>query len=218
MTMSALLAALRSEPRDDTTRLALADWYAENRDDDPSGWLEQQCRSGSPPISLVFFGYGYGYGDGDGYGYGDGDGSGSGSGSGYGDGYGSGSGDGSGSGSGSGYGDGYGYGYGDGDGYGYGDGQFTLGERVMPEVGGNWLMILPHGWVLCGRVAEQTGPYQFRVEDAVVVCRTGGVPWDELADGKRREAATYRKWNTVNIGPQFVISRPWVGDLPQVKS
>jgi hypothetical protein len=76
--------------------------------------------------------------------------------------------------------------------------------------------VLPHGWVICGFVAEQTGPYQFRVENARVVCRTGGVPWDELADGKRRDAATYRAWGTVTLGPQFVMSREWKGKLPEV--
>ena len=88
------------------------------------------------------------------------------------------------------------------------------GGRVVPEVGSNQLIVLPHGWVICGFVAEQTGPYQFRVERASVVCRTGGVPWDDLADGKRRDAATYRTWGTVAIGPQFVLSRPWKGKLP----
>lgn len=84
----------------------------------------------------------------------------------------------------------------------------------MPDVGGNWLIVLPHGWVICGFVEEQTGPFQFRVRDAVVICRTGGVPWDELADGGRRELATYRTWGTVNIGPQFVMAREWKGELP----
>jgi hypothetical protein len=77
------------------------------------------------------------------------------------------------------------------------------------------MIMLPHGWVIAATVLEQTGPFQFRC-DAVVICRTGGVPWDELADGKRREAATYRKWGVVNLGPQFVMSRPWVGELPEV--
>lgn len=87
----------------------------------------------------------------------------------------------------------------------------------MPEAdGGNWMMVLPHGWVICGKVARQTGPYSFAVTGAVVICRTGGVPWDELADGKRRESATYRKWGDVNVGPQFVMSRRWVGELPEV--
>jgi len=122
-----------------------------------------------------------------------------------------------GSGYGGGDGSGSGYGYGDGYGYGSGYGRITLGEHTMPEVGGNWLIVLPHGWVICGFVEEQTGPFQFRVREAVVICRTGGVPWDELADGKRRESATYRKWGDVRLGPQFVMSRPWVGDLPKVK-
>jgi hypothetical protein len=195
-------AAIRADPWDRTTQLVAADWCGDN----DLALTEQQLRLGPPPLGLFFFGdgYGYGYGCGCGYGYGDGDG--------YGNGYGYGDGDG--------YGNGYGYGYGDGDGdgYGYGDGYgdgiLTLGGRTMPEVGQNQLIVLPHGWVIAGFVAEQTGPYQFRVENAVVVCRTGGVPWDELADGKRRDSATYRKWGTVNIGPQFVMSREWAGKLP----
>jgi hypothetical protein len=157
-------------------------------------------RDGPPPLGLSFLcGYGYGYGYGSGYG----------SGSGSGDGYGSG------------YGYGYGSGSGSGDGYGYGDGdggKLILEGRTMPDADGrNWLLVLPHGWVICGRVAEQTGPYQFRVEDAAVICRTGGTPWDARADGAGRDGATYRAWGEVRIGPQFVMSRPWKGELPKVK-
>ena len=84
----------------------------------------------------------------------------------------------------------------------------------MPEVGSNQLIVLPHGWGIVGFVAAQTGPWSFRVESASVICRTGNVPWDELADGKRRSSATFRKWGNVNIGPQFVMSREWKGKLP----
>lgn len=84
----------------------------------------------------------------------------------------------------------------------------------MPEVEEKQLIVLPHGWVICGFVAAQTGPYQFRVERASVICRTGGVPWDDLADGKGRDKATYRTWGTVTIGPQFVMSKAWKGKLP----
>ena len=150
---------------------------------------------------------GSGYGDGDGSGYGYGSGSGDGDGYGYGDG------------------DGYGYGYGDGDGYGYGDGDGdgdgyglfpTLKKgKAMPEVGKNQLIVLAHGWVICGFVESQPGPFQFRITNASVICRTNGVPWDELADGKRRKDATYRQWGEVLIGPQFVLSREWKGELPK---
>lgn len=84
----------------------------------------------------------------------------------------------------------------------------------MPEVGLNQLLVLPHGWVVCAYVAEQTGPYSFRLERASVICRTNGVPWDELADGLRRDEATYRQWGEMRVGPQFVMSRKWVGELP----
>ena len=104
--------------------------------------------------------------------------------------------------------------YGYGDGYGYGLFPTLKGGGTMPEVGKNQLIVLAHGWVICGFVEEQPGPFQFRVTNAVVICRTGGVPWDELADGKRRGEATYRKWGSVLIGPQFVLSREWKGELP----
>jgi uncharacterized protein (TIGR02996 family) len=199
---SGFLEAINAQPWDDTARLAAADWCAEHK----LTIAEQQLRLGPPPLGLAFLsGYGSGYGSGDG--------SGDGYGYGYGDGYGSGDG----YGDGSGY--GYGYGYGSGDGYGDGDGDglLTLGGRVVPEVEKNQLIVLPHGWVICGYVAAQTGPYSFRVQNAVVICRTGGVPWDELADGKRRDSATYRKWGDITIGPQFVMSREWKGKLPEVK-
>ena len=220
-TLSGMLSSVAADPWCDTVRLVLADLYAER--DDPI--RESQCRLGPPPVGLVFFGYGSGDGAGSGSGYGSGDGDGDGDGYGYGYGYGDGYGYGYGSGYGSGYGygDGYGYGYGsgygsgDGAGYGSGDGSLTLGGKTMPEADGqNWLIVLPHGWVICGRVVKQIGPYSFAVEGAIVICRTGGVPWDELADGRRREAATYRVWGDVNIGPQFVLSRPWKGELPKV--
>jgi len=84
----------------------------------------------------------------------------------------------------------------------------------MPVTGKNQLIVLPYGWVICGFVAEQIGLFQFRVENASVICRTGGTPWDELADGKGREQAVFRKWGTVTIGPNFALSRDWLGELP----
>ena len=85
----------------------------------------------------------------------------------------------------------------------------------MPVVGKNMLIVLPFGWVICGHVAKQIEPRQFLVTDASVICRTGDVPWDELASGRGdRTKPTYRKWGDVYIGPEFVISTEWVGDLP----
>ena len=156
-------------------------------------WLEERGHSLLSPCDG--YGYGSGYGDGDGDGYG------SGSGSGYGDGYGSGSG----------YGDGYGYGSGSGSGYGDG---INKGETHMPEVGKRMIIVTGFGWVWCGDVVEQITPFCYRIANAVNICRTGGTPWPELADGKGRDGATFQPWGDVNLGPSFVACREWVGDLP----
>lgn len=85
----------------------------------------------------------------------------------------------------------------------------------MPRIGLNQLIVLSDGWVICGYVARMGDlPFQFIVEDAHVIINTGGTPWDELADGKGRKAATFRKWGTVTIGPNPVMSREWKGELP----
>jgi hypothetical protein len=85
----------------------------------------------------------------------------------------------------------------------------------VPRVGLKQLIVLPYGWVICGFVKEQIGLFQFLVEDASVICRTGGTPWDALADGEGREGATFRYWGTVTIGPNFALSREWKGELPK---
>ena len=85
----------------------------------------------------------------------------------------------------------------------------------MPVVGMNMLIVLPFGWVICGHVEEERRPGCFLVIDASVICRTGGIPWDELASGKGdRSKAAYRRWGDVFVGPEFVLSKEWRGDLP----
>lgn len=84
----------------------------------------------------------------------------------------------------------------------------------MPIVGKDMLIVLPYGWVICGHVAERIGEFQFRIEQCSVIVRTGGTPWDELADGKGRKDATFRHWGEVWVGPNFGPSREWRGELP----
>ena len=129
---------------------------------------------------------------------------------------GDGSGDGDGDGSGYGDGDGYGDGYGYGDGHGHGYGQFTQFQegKIMPIVGKRMLIFCGLSFAFVGDVAEQTGPFSFRIDNASMVVRTGGTPWDELASGKGRDAATFRKYGTISVGPQFSFSCEWAGDLP----
>jgi len=186
-----LLAAARREPLGSLSWLALADRLEEKGEPSACWW-----RSAAVPVGEFCFwpsggdghkdGHKDGHGDGHGYGYG------------YG--------------GGREFGDGYGFGFG--DGYGDGDEYRRGGGQTMPVVGKNQLIVLPHGWVICGFVAEQIGPFQFRVENASVICRTGGTPWDCLAEGEGRAGATLRPWGTVTIGPNFVLSREWKGKLP----
>tara|TARA_Y100000034_G_C6538041_1_gene232020 strand:- start:93 stop:332 length:240 start_codon:yes stop_codon:yes gene_type:complete len=78
----------------------------------------------------------------------------------------------------------------------------------------NQLIVLSDGWVICGYVAKELRDYHYLVENASVICRTGGTPWDDLCRGKGRDGATFRKWDAVTIGPMFVLSREWEGSLP----
>lgn len=224
-----LLRAFAAQPHSNSIRLALADWYAERGDT----LREHQCRTGPVPLSSFDLDMSGGA-RGEGLRYGEASGNGEGRGDGYNfyDGGGKGSGEGHGLDDGCGWcdlrGDGgadgfcddpwYGSASGEGKGAGGYEGHMTLGGRIMPEVGKNQLIVLPHGWVICGFVEEQTGPFSFRVRDAHVICVTNGASWDELADGRRRDAPSYRRWGTVTIGPQFVMSREWVGELPVVAS
>ena len=111
--------------------------------------------------------------------------------------------------------DGLGYGLGDGDGYGYGLGLGTnKGDIYMPIVGERMIIVTGFGWVWCGDVVEQVSPFCFRIENAVNICRTGGTPWPELADGKGRDEAKFQSWGTITLGPSFIACREWKGELP----
>lgn len=85
----------------------------------------------------------------------------------------------------------------------------------MPVVGRNMLIFCGFGFAFAAYVAEQTGPFSFRLENATMVCRTGGTPWDELAEGKGRDGATFRYHGEIFVGPNFSFSRDWKGDLPK---
>lgn len=93
-----------------------------------------------------------------------------------------------------------------------------LKENAMPVVGETMLIVLPFGWVVCAKVEKRIGKpsdRHFLLTGTNVICRTGGVPWDELADKpESRSAAVFRNWGDVWVGPEFVMSRRWVGDLP----
>lgn len=84
----------------------------------------------------------------------------------------------------------------------------------MPIVGQRMLIFCGLSFAFVGDVAEQIGPYQYRLDNASMLCRTGGVPWDELADGKKRSQATFRYQGTISVGPFFSWAREWKGGLP----
>jgi hypothetical protein len=137
------------------------------------------------------------------------------------------------------YGDGYGfshsYGYGNGNRLidGHGDG-YTFGfqnkahdptknyagDQSMPEVGKNQLLVLGHGWVVVGYVAEQLGPFHYRLQNAVnLVRRDQDSTWGEVAANKkgRNESVFHKLGDTITVGPLFVMSIPWVGDIPECR-
>ena len=88
----------------------------------------------------------------------------------------------------------------------------------MPEIGFNQIIFLPYGFVFCGYVAQEVSPYVFELQNAHMICNTGGTAWDDLARGEGRDEATFRNHDTIRIGPQFIFSRRWEGDLPSVKA
>jgi hypothetical protein len=111
-------------------------------------------------------------------------------------------------------GDGYEY---DGSHVGFGGDDFILTKFLqvnpMLEIGSQVLVILPHGFVICGVVGEQKGVAAWQMHNVSLICRTNGVPWDELADGQHQEKPTYRKWGDVIVHNPIMV-RVWKGQLP----
>lgn len=84
----------------------------------------------------------------------------------------------------------------------------------MPIVGKRMLIFCGLSFAFVGDVVEQTGPYSFSLKNASMLCRTGGVPWDDLAEGQRRTEATFRFQGAISVGPFFSWAREWAGELP----
>ena len=84
----------------------------------------------------------------------------------------------------------------------------------MPIVGQRMLIFCGLSFAFVGDVSKQLGPYQFELANASMLCRTGGVAWDVLADGKERSKATFRYQGTISVGPFFSWARAWAGKLP----
>ncbi len=142
-------------------------------------------------------GYGYGDGDGDGNGYG----------------YGDGNGDGDGDGNGNGYGDGNGDGYGDGNGDGYGNGEIEK-ENIMVEVGGVYLFMCPSWYVYAGKVIDIVGPYEYILEDAIMILNNGGHGWGGWASGKRSGSRVQRCGDRFEVGGPFAGKYLLQGEIP----
>ena len=84
----------------------------------------------------------------------------------------------------------------------------------MPIVGKRMLVFCGLSFAFVGDVTSQLGPYQFELSNTSMLCRTGGVPWDDLANGKGRDKAAFRYQGTISVGPFFSWARDWVGELP----
>jgi hypothetical protein len=155
-------------------------------------------------------GGGDGYGDGSGYGPFSGMGMGAAEGDGDGSGYGIGSGDGSGG--------GFRYEDGSRDGHEYELSKSLLNVQVITnrsmtvgecEPGRLYMVAIGLGWMFVGRFVRPTGMFGGVFADVKNICRTGGIPWDDLCRGHNRDRATFRTFDGEMTFPyvQFVV--PW---------
>ncbi len=177
-----------------------------------NGRLEEaeSIRQGKIEISDLIYGNGNGHGDGYGHGYGYG----------YGYGYGHGHGDGN----------GYGHGDGYGDGNGYGDGTNTKykthaesiihGDIIKMDqlvIGNLYLFMAGDGFAWIGRFVGPCGLFGGYFEDNVMICRTGGTSWPQLARGSGRDNAIFESWKEDGyVMPHVKVLNPfpWKGKLP----
>lgn len=90
----------------------------------------------------------------------------------------------------------------------------------MPVVGKRMLIFIPYGWYgwrFVADVAEQTGPYSFRLENAFYIWNPGpggGRSWQDLAAGRGRDQAEFVHYGEVYVGPDFGPCLEWKGELP----
>ena len=205
----AFLQTIFRHPHDPAPRLVFADWLEEQGKVWEAEWYRKDCACGF--VKTGYFlnflsnltGDGVGYNTGDSHGYGGG----------YSE-----------------HGDGdhhnhHDLGQAGGDGYGHTDGylspedpqrfEFTLAfeANVMLELGSHVLVILPHGFVVCGIVGEQKGVAAWMMHNVSMICRTNGVPWDALADGLDQDKPDYRRWGDVIVHNPIMV-REWKGLLP----
>ena len=189
--------AIREEyPNEEVTRLVFADWCADNAPE-----LEEKLRKHIPIVDgLIIHPY---FGDGNRYKYSSEIRHGCGGLFGYGH-----------------YLYGYGNGYSDGKNNGYGNGYRDRYNNLalnMPKLHTNQLVFLPFGFVFCGYVAEQMGPYVFKLKNAKMIFDNCGICWKDLANGKGRSnylVISTMNFGTITIGPQMLHSLDWAGDLP----
>ena len=120
-----------------------------------------------------------------------------------------------------GYGNGYGNGDGDGDGYGdgngygngYGNGKIQR-EEIVIEKGGIYLFLCPSWYVYAGKVIDQFGPYEYLLEDAIMVLNNGGHGWGAWASGVRAGSRVQRCGSPFEVGGPFAGKYRLVGELP----
>ena len=118
-------------------------------------------------------------------------------------------------------GSGYGYGYGYGSGYGrrlisfYREVSFEDHRMNHAKLGDNYLVYLPFGLGYVGRFVAAVGLTGGEFEDVSNVHDTGnGNNWSELAAGRERDGATFKRFEGIATFPTVLAAFQWAGKLP----
>ncbi len=81
-------------------------------------------------------------------------------------------------------------------------------------IGENMLVFCGVGFAFVGRVKELNALGGVNLEDASMICRTGGVPWAHLAKGEKRPKMILTKVEGEVVTGPVSQCWEWAGDLP----
>ena len=81
------------------------------------------------------------------------------------------------------------------------------------EAGREYMIAVGFGWMFVGRFVRPAGMFGGVFDRVRNICRTGGVPWDDLCRGRRRDEATIRAYPDGEVCfPSITFAVPWADD------